>query len=207
MLAVSLLVRADAEAHRLDEYLQAARLSLIPDRVVLELDLTPGVAIAPEVIGLVDRDADQVISSQEAREYGQQALSGITLTLDGRPLNLILDRVEIPSAADLRAGRGTIELRAGAAVERLAAGRHDLRFRNDHHPGSAVYLINALHPENPAIQVASQHRDPAQREGRIEYEVNPSSRPHWLWLCAGLACFHRHIAAGFNRLMRAQGSP
>jgi hypothetical protein len=205
-LAASLLLAADAEAHRLDEYLQAARLSLTPDRVVLELDLTPGVAIAPEIIGLIDRDADHVISSQEAREYGQQALSGITLTLDGRPLNLILDRVQIPPAADLRAGLGTIALRAGAAVERLPAGRHDLRFRNDHHPASAVYLINALHPENQAIQVASQYRDPTQREGRIEYAVSASSGAHWLWLFAGLACFHRHIAAGFNRLMRAQGS-
>jgi hypothetical protein len=200
VLAVSLLLTADAEAHRLDEYLQAARLSLVPDRVVLELDLTPGVAIAPDVLRLIDRDADQAISSQEAHEYGQQALSGITLSLDGRPLNLILDRVEIPSAADLRAGLGTIALRADAAVERLAAGRHDLRFRNDHHPGGAVYLINALRPEDRAIQVAAQQRDPTQREGRIEYEVAPSSRAHWLWLFAGLACFHRHIAAGFNRL-------
>jgi hypothetical protein len=205
VLAVSLLLTADAEAHRLDEYLQAARLSLVPDRVVLELDLTPGVTIAAEIIGLVDRDADQAISPQEAREYGQQALSEITLTLDGRPLRLILDRVEIPSTADLRAGLGTIALRAGAAVERLPAGRHALRFRNDHHPGSAVYLINALHSENPAVQVASQHRDPTQREGGIEYDIAPSSRVHWLWVFAGLACFHRYIGAGFKRLMRAHG--
>jgi hypothetical protein len=206
VLAVSLLLTADAEAHRLDEYLQAARLSLMPDRVVLELDLTPGVAMAPEVIGLVDRNADQAISSQEAREYGQRALSEITLRLDGRPLSVMLDRVEIPSAADLRAGLGTISLRAEAAVERLPAGRHDLRFRNDHHPGSAVYLINALHPESPAIQVVSQHRDPMQREGRIEYEIAPSSKASWLWLFAGLACFHRYLGAGFNRLRRAHGS-
>ena len=205
LLVVSLLVTADAEAHRLDEYLQAARLALIPDRVVLELDLTPGVAIAPDIIGVIDRNADEVISPEEAREYGQRALSEMRLTLDGRRLSVSLDRVEIPSAADLRAGVGTIALRADVAVERLTAGRHDLRFRNDHHPGSAVYLINALHPENPAIQVASQHRDPTQREGRIEYEVAPSSRAQWLWLFAGLACFHRHIAAGFNRLMRAHG--
>ena len=207
VLAMSLLLAADAEAHRLDEYLQAARLSLVPERVVLELDLTPGVAVAAEIIGLIDRNADQVISPQEAREYGQQALSEITLTLDGRPLSVILDRVETPSAADLRAGLGTIALRAAAAVGRLPAGRHDLRFRNDHQAGSAVYLINALHPEDPAIHVASQHRDPTQREGRIEYEVAPSSRARWLWLFAGLACFHRHLAARFNRLRRAHGPP
>jgi hypothetical protein len=207
VLAGSLLLAADAQAHRLDEYLQAARLSLMPDRAVLELDLTPGVAVTPEIIGLVDRNADDVISPQEAREYGQQALAEMTLTLDGRPLSVILDRVEIPSAADLRAGLGTIALRAGAAVERLPTGRHDLWFRNGHHPGSAVYLINALHPENPAIRVASQSRDSTQREGRIEYEVAAASRARWLWLFAGLACFHRHIAAGFNRLMKVHGSP
>ena len=157
--------------------------------------------------GLIDRNADEAISPQEAREYGQRALSEMTLTLDGRPLSVILDRVEIPSAADLRAGLGTIALRAGAAVEPLPTGRHELRFRNDHHPGSAVYLINALHPETAGMQVASQYRDPTQREGRIEYEVAPSPRARWLWLFAGLACFHRHIAAGFNRLMKAHGSP
>ena len=206
VLAVSLLLAADAEAHRLDEYLQAARLSLMAERAKLELDLTPGVAVAPEIIGLIDRNADEVISPQEAREYAQQALAEMTLTLDGRPLRVILDWVEIPSAAELRAGLGTIALRAGAAVEGLPPGRHDLRFRNDHHPGSAVYLINALHPESPAIQVASQYRDSTQREGRIEYEVGAGSRARWLWLFAGLACFHRHVAAGFNRLMKAHGS-
>ena len=206
VLAVSLLLAAEAGAHRLDEYLQAARLSLALDGVALELDLTPGVAVAPEIIAVIDRNADEAISPQEAREYGQQALSEVMLTLDGRRLSLLLDRIEIPSAADLRAGLGTISLRAGVAVERLPAGRHDLRFRNDHHPGSAVYLMNALHPGNAGIQVVSQRRDSTQREGRIEYEIAPSPGAHWLWLFAGLACFHRYLGAGFKRLRRAHGS-
>ena len=31
-----------AGAHRIDEYLQAARLAITPDRITLEMDLTPG---------------------------------------------------------------------------------------------------------------------------------------------------------------------
>jgi hypothetical protein len=35
-----------ASAHRRDEYLQAARIAVGPDRVRIELDLTPGMAVA-----------------------------------------------------------------------------------------------------------------------------------------------------------------
>ena len=47
--AVLLLLPAVALAHRLDEYLQATRLSLALDRVVLKIDLTPGVDVAARV--------------------------------------------------------------------------------------------------------------------------------------------------------------
>ena len=36
-------------AHRLDEYLQAARLGIDPDRVELQLDLTPGAAVPARI--------------------------------------------------------------------------------------------------------------------------------------------------------------
>ena len=32
---------ATVSAHRIDEYLQAARLAIAPDRIMLEMDLTP----------------------------------------------------------------------------------------------------------------------------------------------------------------------
>ena len=194
-----LFLAASASAHRLDEYLQAARLSLARERVGVELDLTPGVACAPAIISIIDRDADSSISPQEAREYGLSVLSQAAVTLDGRAVGLTLDRMEIPPTGDLRAGIGTIELRASGRVERLAAGRHELRFRNDHHPDSASYLINALVPDTSAIRVVTQRRDATQREGRIEYDVAPASSLRWLWLIAVVG-FRKHIAAGLRRL-------
>jgi nickel/cobalt transporter (NicO) family protein len=202
VLAVFLVIlTAGARAHRLDEYLQAARLSLAHERIAVELDLTPGVSIAPAILSTIDRDTDRIISPQEARAYAQTVLSEVALSLDGRAVVVTLDRVEVPPAGDLRAGLGTIELRASGTIERLAAGRHELQFRNDHHPESAAYLINALAPGNAAVRVASQHRDPMQREGRIEYEIAPASSLQWLWLVPAVACFHRYIRAGSRRLM------
>ena len=199
--AVAVLLSIDAQAHRLDEYLQAARLSLGPDGVALELDLTPGVAVAPEIIAIIDRDANAAISPEEARAYGQAVMSDVRLTLDGHAVDVKLERVEVPSAADLRDGLGTIAVRASGGVDRLSAGRHSLQFQNDHHPDGAAYLINALAPSAPAISVVGQHRDPTQRQGRIEYEIHPSSAARWWWLFAVVACFPRQ-AASLSRKVR-----
>jgi hypothetical protein len=183
-----MVLSIDGQAHTLDEYLQAARLSLVPERVALELDLTPGVAVASQIIAIIDRDADAAISPEEARGYGQAVMSDVRLTLDGRAVDVRLDRVEVPSTADLRAGLGTISVRASGSVDRLGAGRHSLQFQNNHRPGGAAYLINALAPDDPAIRVVSQTRDPIQREGQIEYEIRSSSAVRWFWLAAIAAC-------------------
>lgn len=204
--AVVALLSIDGQAHNLDEYLQAARLSLVRDRVALELDLTPGVAVAPGIIAIIDRDADAAISSEEARVYGQTVMSEVRLSLDGHAVDVRLDRVEVPSPADLRAGLGTIAIRASGSVDRLGGGRHFLQFKNDHRPSGTAYLINALAPDDPAIRVISQARDPIQREGRIEYEIRSSSGARWFWLFAIMACFPRQLASLFRTLTAATAS-
>jgi hypothetical protein len=194
------MLSIDGHAHNLDEYLQAARLSLVRDRVDLELDLTPGVAVASGIIAIIDRNADAAISSEEARAYGQTVISDVRLSLDGHAIDVRLDRVEVPPAADLRAGLGTIAIRASGSVERLGGGRHSLQFKNDHRPTGAAYLINAFAPADPAIHVISQTRDWIQREGRIEYEIRSSSAARWLWLFAVVACFPRQVATLARKL-------
>ena len=88
--AVVTLLSVDGQAHNLDEYLQAARLSLVRDRIALELDLTPGVAVAPGIIAIIDRDADAAISSEEARAYAQTVMSDVRLSLDGHAIGVRL---------------------------------------------------------------------------------------------------------------------
>ena len=121
---ISALVRA----HELDEYLQAARVSLARDRVVCEIDLTPGAAIAAEIVALVDRDADRLVSPAEAEAYGRAVLSDVRLEVDGRAITMALTRVDVPSVEVMTDGLGTIRLEAIANIDPLAPGRRHVYF-------------------------------------------------------------------------------
>ena len=74
MLALTLAVAGSAElsAHRTDEYLQAARLAIDPARVQIELDLTPGIALADTIVADIDRNHDGSLSADEQRAYGAE---------------------------------------------------------------------------------------------------------------------------------------
>ena len=182
-----LVMRGESSAHRLDEYLQAARMSLARNRVALEMDLTPGANVASAVVALVDRDGDNTISPLEAEAYGRVVLADLVLELDNRPVAMTLARVEIPSVGEMLAGVGTIQLRAIGGGQSDAVGRRHLRFRNNHQSGTSVYLVNALMPENGDVRVVGQTRDPRQQEARIEYHVGPQWPAQLLWLVLGTA--------------------
>jgi hypothetical protein len=180
--AASLLaMSASPSAHRLDEYLQAARVSLEHTRVALEVDLTPGANVADGIIALIDRDGDSKISPLEAESYGRDVLGDIVLELDGRPVALTLSHVEVPSIDDMRHGLGAIQLRAGGSVEDGWNRRRELHFRNNHEAGSSVYLVNALIPGDANVRVIGQTRDAKQRDVRIEYSISPQWPRHLYW--------------------------
>jgi hypothetical protein len=61
-----------AGAHRLDEYLQATRLSLDLDRVGVEIDLTAGVSLAAQIFASIDTDRDGRISIAEGEAYARR---------------------------------------------------------------------------------------------------------------------------------------
>jgi len=62
-----------------------------------------------------------------------------------------------------------------------------VRFRNNHHAGSSVYLVNALMPSDRGIEVAGQSRDTQQRDVRIEYIVSPQWPKYLYWPVLGVA--------------------
>ena len=168
---VILIASAEASAHRLDEYLQASRVSLGLGRISVEIDLTPGASIALGIITLLDRDRDGLISPLEATAYGEDVLSDVVVEFDGLPVPLTLARVEVPPVDDMRQGFGAIRLQALSELGSFGGGRHHVRLRNRHAPLFSVYLVNALIPEVRDIRVIAQTRDPQQQEVRIEYEV------------------------------------
>ena len=166
---------APASAHRRDEYLQAARLAIDPDRVELALDLTPGIAIAGRVLAEIDRDGDNVIALDEARAYTHRLISGIALDVDGHPLEIELADAVFPAVAAIFEGEGTVRIVARAALPELGAGVHRLRYRNAHRPDISAYLANALVPAGDRISIRSQQRDPVQRNLTIEYVLRPDA--------------------------------
>ncbi|HKW96984.1 MAG TPA: hypothetical protein VJN43_04580 [Bryobacteraceae bacterium] len=168
-----------ASAHRLDEYLQATRLSIAMDRVDLEIDLTPGTSIADKVLAWIDTNGDGRISDAEAEAYAEEMLRSVTLKVDGRPASIALVMNSFPEWSDVRLGVGRIRLRAAAKIL-SAPGQHVISFLNTHRPESSVYLVNALVPDNPRIQLGQPRRDYAQLGMTLEYsvvgEVSPVAR-------------------------------
>jgi hypothetical protein len=187
VVVLLLAIPVKSAAHRLDEYLQAARVSLGRDVITLEVDLTPGSTITPAIVPLLDRDGDGTIAPAEAKAYAETVLAEVRLELDGRPLVLTLRRVEIPSIDEMRDGLGTIQLRADSHIDDLPAGRRELYFRNDHRPVPSVYMVNALVPREPDMVVVSQARDAQQRDVRIAYDVGSAWPSQLLWMGFGIA--------------------
>ena len=169
-LGLSLAFAATARAHRIDEYLQAARLAIASDRVNLEMDLTPGVDVAPLIFALINTSHDGSISNPEGRAYATQLLKDVVLDLDGHPQHLSLVRAQFPSFQEMNEGLGTIRIEA-VAVCLSTPGSHVLSFQNNHKNNISVYLVNALVPASRNIEISSQRRDPLQRGIQLQFTV------------------------------------
>ena len=185
VLGVWLATPAPAGAHRLDEYLQATRLSIDIERVGLEIDLTAGVAVAPQVFAWIDTNRDGQISNAEEEAYARQVLGSVALSVDGRPAPITLVEIRVPPFREMNLGVGTIRVRATASVSAAAAGRHQISYFNAHRSESSVYLVNALVPTDARIRIAGQRRDRSQHGLTLDYTV--SGDAPWARTCSLLA--------------------
>jgi hypothetical protein len=196
------VLSASPAAHRLDEYLQAARVSFARTGIALEVDLTPGASVAAGIIALIDRDADNRISPLEAESYGRAVLTDLILELDDRAVPLRLVHVEVPSVGEMQDGVGTIQLRAVGSVADGMIGRRHLHFRNNHRPQSSVYLVNALIPGDRDVSVAGQSRDARQQDVRIEYSVMPQWPKHLYWPAIAAATLFFFVRRSYGHQTR-----
>ena len=169
--AICMALGAAVSAHRRDEYLQAARLAIDPERVRIVLDLTPGIAVAEAVLSEIDLDANRSISTAEARAYAERVLGAVALDVDDMPLRLEIVDNAFPAVGAVLSGDGIARIHAVASLPRLADGRHHLRYRNAYRADIGVYLANALVPESARVTVAAQRRDVDQRELIIDYTL------------------------------------
>jgi hypothetical protein len=174
-------------AHRLDECLQAARIAIEPDRVELDLSLTPGVDVIDSIAGEIDRNGDGLLATAEQAAFASRVLGAVTLVHDDHPLKLTLRTTTFPDVNALRGGEGTIRIRAVASVSALAGASHRLSFRNGFRPDVSVYLANALVPESNRVAVIAQHHAGDQRDLTIDYVVSEvATITQSVWLLSGV---------------------
>jgi hypothetical protein len=172
LLAVLVLcLGRNASAHRLDEYLQATRISVDLNRVGIEMDLTPGVAVAERVIQAIDRDHDQNISDAEAAAYAKDIVRDVSLIVDGRARSLLIEDYRFPTFAEMRSGDGVIRLRATVPLASAESGQHHIAFTNRHMSDMGAYLVNALVPADDRIRIRPPRRDVSQQEFSMDYTI------------------------------------
>ena len=170
LLALS-LVRGVA-AHRLDEYLQATLIGVTRDGIDVEIRLTPGVAMLPVLMAVIDQDRDGRISPEEERAYVGRVAREVDLRVDGVPAQLVLIESNFPTLEAMREGLGTIGIKL-----RTARSGHELRFENRHLPQVSVYLVNCLAGPSDGLVVGRQVRDEAQRSIEFEYSFGARAVP------------------------------
>ena len=179
LLALSLV--GCAAAHRLDEYLQATLIGVTRDGVDVEIHLTPGVAMLPVLMAVIDQDRDGRISPGEEQAYVSRVAREVELRVDGLPAPLSLIESSFPPPEAMREGLGTIRIKL-----RTARGGHELRFENRHLPQVSVYLVNCLAASSDGLVVGRQQRDEAQRSIAFEYSfgagVAPGPQAAWIAL-------------------------
>jgi hypothetical protein len=159
-------------AHRLDEYLQATLVTIEPSEIRLQINLTPGVAVAERVLALIDRDRDGMISTNEATAYCELLKRDLIVRLDQRKLALKLTASNSTSPTELRTGWGIIQMEFSAIVGPLAPGAHKLTLKNRHVPALSVYLFNAAQPRSGSVQITAQKRNEHQSTGEIDFTID-----------------------------------
>jgi hypothetical protein len=177
LLALSLVVGADA--HRLDEYLQATLIGVTRDGIDVEIRLTPGVAMLPALMAVIDQDRDGRISPGEERAYVDRVVREVELRVDGVPASLSLIESKFPAIEAMREGLGTIQVKL-----RAARSGHELRFENRHLPQVSAYLVNCLAAPSDGLVVGRQERDETQRSIQFDYSfgagAGPGPRAAWI---------------------------
>ncbi len=201
MVTMAGVVGPGPSAHRLDEYLQAARLDIDLRRTELELAMTPGIAVADAIIEDIDRDHDGSPSPQEQQSYATSVLNTIDFEVDGRRVQLQSLAGTFPTLDAMRRGEGTILLRWGAVMPPQSAGAHHVFFRNRQRSDVSVYLANVVSPASNRLAITAQRRDRDQRELTVDYVVHAArAKSAGLWLLVGLA------AAGLTTRLLTQRS-
>jgi nickel/cobalt transporter (NicO) family protein len=164
-----------ALAHPLDEYLQATYITVAPTQIVVELNLTPGVLIAPQILSQLDPDGDEQISDAEGQAYVDTMLRNVTLHVDGQPRPLAVTRIDMPAHLNIQAGYGTIRIFTAATLVDGLTGTHQIEYKNNYAPVRSAYQVNAFVDRGVNITLGKQNRDSIQQSMSVDYVIGSAA--------------------------------
>jgi nickel/cobalt transporter (NicO) family protein len=160
-----------ALAHPLDVYLQASYITVAPTQIVVELDLSPGVLVAPQVLPQLDTDGDQQISDAEGQAYVDAMLGKVVLQVDGKPLALAVTKIDMPAYLNIQSGYGTLRIFTVATLADGMTGTHQIAYTNNFAPTGSAYQVNAFVDKGVPITLGKQNRDSLQQSVTIDYAI------------------------------------
>ncbi len=161
-----------ALAHPLDIYLQATYITVSLTQIEVELDLSPGVLVAPEILPQLDPDGDEQISEAEGQAYVAGVLDKVLLQVDGQPLALAVTKIDMPVYLNIQAGYGTIRVFTMATLATGLSGTHQIVYTNNYAPTGSAYQVNTFVDKRVPITLGKQNRDSIQQSMTLDYVIN-----------------------------------
>lgn len=164
------------EAHPLDEFYQATFITIVPNRITMQIELYTGVLVAPQIVPMIDADQDDIISEAESQAYVDLFLKDVVFEIDGTPTPLTAADIEMPSPLDLKAGVGVIRFNLYTDLPPDHRGDHQFFYDNQHRSDlNSIYAVNALRDAANWVEINSQDRDVFQTSLTLDYTIKPDA--------------------------------
>jgi len=169
------LLPGTSGAHPLDEFVQMTYITVESAEIVIELYVTPGVLIAPDVLSELDADGDGVITDEEAHAYIAPMIEALSLSVDGEPITLELISIEMPAYLNIQTGYGEIVITTAATLPADVSGTHSLTFTNANAPAGVRYQVNAFVTSESNVTIGEQRRSADQQSVSLDFAIDAST--------------------------------
>jgi ABC-type nickel/cobalt efflux system permease component RcnA len=159
-------------AHPLDEFYQSTFITIVPNRITMQIELYTGALIAPQILPMIDANQDDIISESESQAYVDLFVNDVVFEIDGAPTPLTATDIEMPSPLDLKAGVGVIRFKLYTDLPSDHRGDHQFFYDNKHRADlNSIYAVNALRDAANWVEINNQHRDVFQASLRLDYTI------------------------------------
>jgi nickel/cobalt transporter (NicO) family protein len=163
-----------ASAHPSDELLQQLYVTPATSGVQIEIDLTPGVLIAPAFVGLIDGNGDGSLLPNERSSYAAAVAKALVVSIDGAGVAVRVLTTDYPDAAILGAGGGPIKIELAADVA-VAGTDHTVTVTNSYSPLRTTVQGAATIPSDHAVEVGAVEHSPDGVALTVHYRTTSAS--------------------------------